>query len=419
MDGEVTLANWTGKASFAYGTLILNGGIRGMRNYTDNSILSWVALGILCVLVWENRWIPKKEKKLYYLAYALIAGALLAEWVGLWLGGRDSFPKVALQVAKCLDYILSPMAGAALMTQMRLKNKVSRCMVVLLAVNTVFQVAAAFGGWMVQVDEHLQYVRGPLFGLYLALCVAVALLVTVQWVIFGRSFSRRNRVSLYAILGLFLLSFFMQEGLGAGSRTVYFGLTMGAALLFIHLMDYRQQAADVFLKSQELQLNTDPLTGLYSRYAYTQELKRYDAKGRVPKDMAVFLVDINDLKMVNDTFGHEAGDALIRAAAESLDKVFGKGGKCYRTGGDEFVVFVRLGREDAKAMLSRLEEVAGAWRGEGERCLHLAAGYALAADYPGERMEKLVSLADMAMYEAKRAYYEMHHGSSRKGFPQS
>ena len=49
------------------------------------------------------------------------------------------------------------------------------------------------------------------------------------------------------------------------------------------------------------------------------------------------MFDVNELKYVNDTFGHEQGDILIKAAAELINSTFGKGGKCYRVGGDEFI----------------------------------------------------------------------------------
>ncbi|MBQ1491407.1 MAG: GGDEF domain-containing protein [Blautia sp.] len=196
----------------------------------------------------------------------------------------------------------------------------------------------------------------------------------------------------------------MQEGTVNRSRTVYYGLTMGVTFLFIHLLDYRQQAADDFLQSQQLQLNTDAMTGLYSRHAYTKELQSYQRAGELPENLAVFVVDINNLKGVNDTLGHVAGDELIRAASKCLTLVFRKEGKCVRTGGDEFVIFAHTDRRKAVRLLERLDKESH--QKEGEIPLHLAAGYALAKDHPGVSAENLVSVADLAMYEAKRAYYE-------------
>ncbi|MBQ1491408.1 MAG: hypothetical protein IIZ39_05560 [Blautia sp.] len=171
--------------------------------YSYNCILSWAGLGILCILVWENEWISKKDKKVFYVTYALIALSLFAEWVSVSLGGRVGYPKEVLIVAKCFDYILSPLIGAALVAQMQLRNYISKIITAVLVFNTAFQVVSAGKGWMIQVDENLYYTRGPLFRIYLGVCVVMAVLVTMQWIAFGRAFHKHHRVSLYATLGLF------------------------------------------------------------------------------------------------------------------------------------------------------------------------------------------------------------------------
>lgn len=76
----------------------------------------------------------------------------------------------------------------------------------------------------------------------------------------------------------------------------------------------------------------DGLTGLGNRTAYDERLEALKKRA-----LTIFVFDINNLKYVNDTFGHPSGDALIRAGADVIASVFGEIGKCYRTGGDEFV----------------------------------------------------------------------------------
>lgn len=76
----------------------------------------------------------------------------------------------------------------------------------------------------------------------------------------------------------------------------------------------------------------DGLTGLGNRTAYDERLEALKKRA-----LTIFVFDINNLKYVNDTFGHPSGDELIRAGAEVIEDVFGDVGKCYRTGGDEFV----------------------------------------------------------------------------------
>ena len=86
---------------------------------------------------------------------------------------------------------------------------------------------------------------------------------------------------------------------------------------------------------------TDMLTGLGNRHAYTEDARKYET-GSLPADLTIIYLDVNELKHINDTLGHHAGDELICGAAECISKVFFRVGGCYRTGGDEFIVMGRF-----------------------------------------------------------------------------
>lgn len=377
-----------------------------MINYYSSIILlSLMTLAVLSVLIYENARIPGADKRLLYLTYALIALSAMAEWCGVYLDGDARVPAWVLQSIKCADYILTPMAGGALVFQMHLSNKWQRSLNGILVANTVFQIVSLFTGWMVTIDAQNHYVHGPLYGVFLIVSLAIIGVVAIQFVLYGRSFRRQNRKSLYGILALVVTAIFLQEFFSGSIRTAYLGLTIGAALMFIHYTEFSQLATDDFVFQQQLALETDTLTGVYSRYAYSKALKEYDAAGALPEGFAAFTIDINGLKKVNDTIGHEAGDELILGAARCIRLAFITG-RCFRTGGDEFVVLTdSMNRVSADVTLSRLQREANKWHGEKVKALHLAAGYALAEDYPDLTSEKLVHEADLAMYEAKAEYY--------------
>lgn len=381
--------------------------------YSSIILLSWMALGVLCVLIHENDRIPRADKRLLYLTYGLIALSALAEWCGVRLNGREDIPSWALKLAKCLDYIMTPMAGGALVLQMRLRDRWRGCLIGLLAINTLFQIVSLFTGWMIRVDAHNHYTHGPMYGAYLILCVAIIGLVIIAFTLYGRSFKRQNRTSLYAIMLLVVVGIALQEGLEGGPRTAYLGMTLGAALMFIHYAEFTQLAADEHVSKQQIQIDTDALTGVYSRHAYNGALKAYDAAGALPEDLAAFTIDLNGLKQINDEMGHKAGDELICGAADCVRRAFGDEARCYRTGGDEFVVLADMDGDQAEAALSRLRREASRWHGSRGQALSLAAGYALAADAAECSAEKLVRAADQAMYANKAAYYR-NHGIDRR-----
>ena len=382
--------------------------------YTSLALLSWISLGTLCLLVHENARIPHGDKQLFYLTYALIAVSLLAEFCGMMLNGREGFSGKALLLVKTLDYIVTPMAGGAMIFQMKLRNRWNMFIIGLLAFNTLFQLFCTMGGWMVRVDENNRYHHGPLYPVYLALCLVIIGVVVLQFVLYGRSFRRQNRKSMYAIMLLVVAGIALQEFSGGENRTAYVGLTVGAAMLFIHYAEFGSQEIDDNLRTKQRQLDTDTLTGVYSRYAYSHVLKELDAQDALPGKFAAFTVDINGLKQVNDELGHEAGDELICGAAACIKTALCWDGRCYRTGGDEFVVLARMDREDAEAAILNLQWEADHWQGEIVQKLSLAAGFALAAEHEGLSAEKLVGESDKAMYEAKARHYRQAGMDRRK-----
>lgn len=373
--------------------------------YTSIILLSWLALGVLSVLIRENDRLTKSDKKLLYLTYALIAVSALAEWCGVQLDGRTDVPKWILVFVKTADYILTPLAGGALVVQMRLENRWRNAMLGILAANAVLQAVSAFTGWMAVVDEAHHYSHGPLYGLYMGLCLAIIAIVIIEFILYGRSFRRQNRLSLYAIMLLVVIGIAIQEALPGDNRTSYISLALGAALMFIHYSEYSQLALDDTVSEQQAQIDTDVLTGLFSRNAYSRTLKRLDEAGPLPKDLAAFTIDINGLKAVNDSLGHEAGDELIRGAAACIVNAFGTGRSCYRTGGDEFVVLTPMSREEAGDAIKALDQETRRWRGDKVKSLSVSAGFALSQDFDELTSEALVRESDKAMYKAKAAYY--------------
>lgn len=382
--------------------------------YTALIALCWMALGVLCILVYENSWIPREDKRLFYLTYGIIAFSALAEWTGIQLSGNAGVPAWVLTAVKCADYVLTPMAGGAIVAQMKLRDRWNRALNIVLIVNGVFQIAAAFFGWMVVVDAQNHYAHGPLYLVYVAVYMVVIALTGVEFLAYGRSYRRQNKASLYTVLLLVLVGIAIQEVLGGEYRTAYLALTMGAALMFIHYAEFYQLTAEARFRKQHSQLMRDALSGVFSRHAYMKALEKYAEQAEVPADFAAFTIDINGLKLTNDTIGHDAGDELIVGAARCIERVMGETNRCYRTGGDEFVVLANMDKGQADVALIRLEQETGSWTGDEVKALSLAAGYALAGEYPGLTVEELVKKADQAMYAAKAEYYR-NSGNDRRG----
>ena len=376
--------------------------------YSSIILISWMSLGVLSILVWENNRIRKSDKKIFYISYLLIALSALAELIGLKINGNVNVPAQVITLVKTMDYILTPLADGAIVGQLRIKNKLSKVLYGILGLNTVFQIISVFTGWMTSIDANHYYSHGPLYAFYMVEYFSILVIVIIQFVLYGFKFKKHNRFSLYGVLVLVIAGIGIQEVLGADFRTAYITLSLSATLLFIHYSEYSQLRSDERIQAQSVLITTDSLTGAKSRYAYSQKLNEYDAMPKLPDDLTVFLVDINGLKRTNDTLGHDAGDELIRGSAECIEKVFEHYGSVYRIGGDEFIVFARMNRTQAETMIPKLNEKAASWKGREVKSISLSSGYAIASEFPGLTCEQLAAKADEEMYKAKEEYYRVN-----------
>lgn len=142
----------------------------------------------------------------------------------------------------------------------------------------------------------------------------------------------------------------------------------------------------------------DSMTGMKNRTAFMEEQERDSGA----PGMTYILMDINNLKQTNDRYGHEEGDRLIITAAKHIRETFEGPGKCYRIGGDEFVVILERGTAEGTA-----ETLAGMQRrireeNKGRKIsLNIAAGLAVRQGKE-DTAEVLFKRADEEMYAEKQ-----------------
>lgn len=157
---------------------------------------------------------------------------------------------------------------------------------------------------------------------------------------------------------------------------------------------------------------TDKMTGLLNRSAYEVNFKKYPVvpKGR---DFVYVSIDLNGLKVANDTLGHSAGDELIKGCADLMRDNFSKYGNLYRTGGDEFVAVLFVDNELFETLHQNFLRSVDEWQGEIVEEISVAIGWASIADYPDKNVDELSKIADKYMYADKGRYYKTHTANRR------
>ncbi|WP_242837394.1 HD domain-containing phosphohydrolase [Desulfitobacterium metallireducens] len=142
----------------------------------------------------------------------------------------------------------------------------------------------------------------------------------------------------------------------------------------------------------------DQLTGLYNRRFYEEELKRLDVVRNYP--LSVMMADVNGLKLVNDSFGHEFGDQLLSKVGQVMKKACRKDDILARLGGDEFVLLLpNTDRLEAERILKRIQKLA-TQEEVGSIQLSISFGFETKR-YSTQSIDEILKKAEDNMYKMK------------------
>jgi two-component system, sensor histidine kinase LadS len=203
---------------------------------------------------------------------------------------------------------------------------------------------------------------------------------------------------------------FLTSGSDQGDGLLYYGLPLSmvaaAVLIALGVADrLRQQRAA--LSDAERRARTDPLTGVLNRRSLVERLDAGCLRARARGlPISLLFIDLDHFKLINDSFGHQAGDACLRAIIDPIHAELRQSDVIGRYGGEEFVVI--LSSADAAAahpIAQRILERVAKVRVEGfGQPIGLTCSIGVAAsDTLGVWGEQLLSRADAAVYAAKRS----------------
>jgi len=181
--------------------------------------------------------------------------------------------------------------------------------------------------------------------------------------------------------------------------------------LLKNLLEEITQKYDEFIKAQENELkdiklksNKEPLTELYNRkflYNYIEKIW-IKTNRRENFSFALIFIDLDNFKPINDNFGHEEGDKVLKEVANILKENFRKSDFIIRYGGDEFVILINLQNNH----ISNIKKIINSLRKRVEEKLNkynLSFSYGIAI-YPkdGKSLSTLLKKADIKMYKEKK-----------------
>lgn len=187
-------------------------------------------------------------------------------------------------------------------------------------------------------------------------------------------------------------------------------LQLGAILLttvVLSIIISRWMARPIYLAFH------DSLTGLKNRAAFNEMME--EALTVVPSKTALLMMDLDNFKLVNDRYGHDTGDRLLKIVAELIDKSVQGSGTAFRLGGDEFVIIMPSASRDeveetAQRLIDKLKLATILLTDPViQEEITASVGIAFAPEHGGADVEMMCKLADQALYSAKEKGKNQYH----------
>ena len=254
---------------------------------------------------------------------------------------------------------------------------------------TVIDFVSIFTGIVLRIDENNTFSRGPLG--YLPFIVAGAYCAALVYFLFKRCNMKLMEIVPIAFLSLALLSDLIFPFVFGSDFSKIFCSTIATALFVYYVFEILQQT------------KKDSLTGLLNRHAYNADICKN------PEEItALISIDMNGLKVINDTQGHAAGDEALVTLALCFRRALKSRQFGYRIGGDEFVILCRKARQDEMMDLIRRIET-----NVSETKYHCSVGYSYSPD--GKKpVDDMLKESDMMMYAMKERFYKERGKASLK-----
>lgn len=236
-------------------------------------------------------------------------------------------------------------------------------------------------------DHNLKFLTGLLVGMYLYLCMNLIVYYNGENILIVKLWSMKS--SIFVMVGEML--------------------SVILAIRLAQLNAYRKESQrtkqimqEEKMREEELRMIAirDPLTGCENRLQLEKRLQ--EAKKQAQRMYIAFL-DLNGLKHVNDTYGHEMGDVYLLELTGAIQKTYGYPHTMYRYGGDEFILlFEHMSKEKAMECLDKMQEALENSRIQNAYDFSMSFSYGVVAIEEEDTIEALIHKADERMYDMKK-----------------
>lgn len=296
------------------------------RYYSAIVFIALMTLGVIIIHLRDNETLSRKVKKKIGIIAILIAIGSMCEFLGLYLNETNSKFIIIHGIIKAIELTIAPIIPILFTKIVERRNtnrKVQITILSILIINGICEFISILIPFIFYIDENNIYRHAFFYHFYTIMYLAGIIFFIVKLLKNTRKYQSRNVITLISIL-VFLVSGFL-------IRIFNENIHIDWLLVTIALLQFIIYYSDLVLK-------VDPLTNLLNRKSYQNRLRKIDYM------TAIIILDANYFKEINDQYGHQFGDEILKIIAKNILKSYGKYAHCFRIGGDEFCVILKRGK---------------------------------------------------------------------------
>ncbi len=355
-----------------------------LENYIATYFLDAVALSFLCYLIRNDSILDKDRKGPFYLGTTLTILIILSDVGTIIAANGGTNLRILNIICNVVGFTLAPVIPIILIAIFNIEVLQSNKLLMLPSILNMF--ATALSPWLsilFYVDANNQYTRGNYFFIFVAAYIINLIIMLISTVKTGEKHHYQIKAKM-TTLSLFVLVGTSIQIIIPSVYSTWHSVTLSLLLYYLLLTEFDG--------------SLDALTKLHNRAAYEKMANKMEDR----KLYSVIVIDVNNFKEVNDTYGHEFGDNVLKKVASVIRKSFDNRCTCYRVGGDEFYIInsetdpVKL-EQQLKSMTSNLEKE----RETDNRLPTVAYGYSIFKGGKALNFQEVLKEADDRMYSFK------------------